>query len=67
MEPETKPDKANKEKHNERLKEIWGNPLGEIGITVVSIVAIILFLGGMFKVGAFTMGAYKDFRDAHQR
>ncbi len=67
MEQATKPDKTNKEKQGDGLKEIWDNPLGKIGIVALSIVGLTFFVGGMFKVGAYTMGAYKDFRDANRR
>ncbi len=67
MQQSTKTEITEKEKQEEFLKKVWDNPIGKIGITAVSIVGITLFIGGLLKVGAFTVGAYKDFRDVNKR
>ncbi len=67
MEPVTETDKAEKEKKDTCPKKIWDNHFGKAGITALSILGIALFIGGLFKVGEFTMNSYKDFRDAIRR
>lgn len=67
MKPVAKPDNTERERQDELLKRVWEKPIGKIGIVAVSIVGTTLFVGALFKVGAFTMGAYKDFRDANRR
>ncbi len=60
-------DKTSKKESKTTLEALWNTPLGKVGLAAAGLLGFMMFMAAAFKVGAFTMNAYKDFRDANRR
>ena len=63
----SKPEEEEKNRFDGAFTKIWNNPVGKVSVIVVASLGLVLAVGGIFKAGAFTLNAYKDFRDANRR
>ena len=67
MKKSSKSEEEEKNRFDGALTKIWNNPVGKASVIAVAFLGIVLAVGGIFKAGAFTLNAYKDFRDANRR